>query len=108
MMPSVGCYAQLALHALPVLHGQALQKQVRGRVVEHDAHDLVIDHAFYQFGRAAQKRFNVENGAGLAADFIEHQQRVGLAAGPLEKPRIFHGHGQAAGQQHQYFLLLAA
>ena len=63
--------AQLALHALAILHRQTLEKQIWRRVVEHDAHDLVIDHALDQFGGAAQQRFHIENGAGFAANFVE-------------------------------------
>ena len=37
---------------------------------------------------------------------MQEQERIRLASGALEKTRILNGRGQAAGEQHQNFLLL--
>jgi hypothetical protein len=81
------------LHALAVFHGEPLQEKIRGGVVEHDAHDLVVDDALHQFSGPAQEGFHIEDGAGLAPNFVQEQKRIGLAAGAFEKARIFDGRG---------------
>ena len=97
---------QLALGALAVLDRQTLLKERGGWVIEHDAHDLVVDHALDELARAAQQNFQLQDGGGFAADLMQHQKRIGLAAGPFEEARVFDGRGQPARQEHQNFLLL--
>src|SRR5277367_5167618 len=75
-------------------------------VVEHEAENLVVDNAFYLFGGAAQQLFDIKDRAGLAADFVQQQQRVRLLADALEEPGVFNGDGEAAGEEGENPLLI--
>ena len=75
-----GRHAKLSLHALAMLHVEPMTKNLLLFVVEHDAQNLVVDHALDLLSRAPQKFFDIENRAHFPADFIEQQQGVRLGA----------------------------
>ncbi len=68
-------------------------------VVEHDAQNLIIDHALGLLRSETQQLFDVQDRARFAADFVQQQQCVRLRANLLEQSRVFHRDGQPAGQQ---------
>ena len=51
---------------------EALAKHLLLVVVQQDAQNLIVNDALNQFGSAAQQLFDVQDGAGLAANLIEH------------------------------------
>ena len=61
--------AQSALHTLSVFHVHAMAKNLLLFVIEHNAQNLVINHALGLLGRAAQQFFDVQDGAHLAPHF---------------------------------------
>jgi hypothetical protein len=75
-------------------------------VIEHDADDLVVDDALDEFGGAAQKFLNIEDGADFPANFIENQERLRLGSDLLKKARIFNCHDKAASEQSDDSLLV--
>ncbi len=64
--------SQPALNSLTVFHVEALPKHLLLVVVQQDAQNLIVNDALNQFGSAAQQLFDVQDGAGLAANLIEH------------------------------------
>ena len=64
-------YAEFALHVMAVLHVDTMAKNFLIFVVEHQAENLVIDDALDLFGGATKQFFDVQDGAGLASNFIE-------------------------------------
>ena len=101
-----GSDAKFALDALAVFDIDAMTEDVLGFVVEHDAEDLVVDDALDEFGGAAKKFFDIEDGADFAADFVEEEKRFGLGANFLEQARVFNGDGKSAGEQSEDILLI--
>ena len=84
-----------------------MTENVLGLVVEHDAEDLVIDDALDEFGGAAKKLFDIEDGADFAADFVEEEKRFGLGANFLEETGVFNGDCKSAGEQGEDILLIS-
>src|ERR1700751_901 len=101
-------HAKFSLRALAMLYVETMAKDFLLFVVEHDAENLIVDDAFDLLGGAAQKLFDIKNGAHFAADFVEQEQRVGLRIGALIEARIFNGDRQAAAQQGQNALLIGS
>ena len=98
--------AQFALDALAVFDIDAMTENVLGFVVEHDTENLVIDDALDEFGGAAEKFFDIEDGADFAADFVEKKKRFGLGTDFLEQAGVFNGDGESAGKQGEDILLI--
>ena len=70
--------AQTALHALAVFHIHAVPENLLLFVIQHDAQNLIIDHALGLFRGAPEQFFYVQNRAGLAAHFAQQEQGVRL------------------------------
>ena len=64
--------AQPTLNSLTVFHVEAVAKHLLLVVVQQDAQNLIVNDALNQFGSAAQQLFDVQDGAGLASNLIEH------------------------------------
>ena len=73
-----GRCTQFSLHTMPVLHVDAVPKNLQFFVVEHDAQNLVVDHPLGLLGGTAQQLLNVQDRTSFPADFIQEQQSVGL------------------------------
>ena len=101
-----GSNAQLSLNALAVLDVEAVTKHFLLFVVQHDADNLVVNHALHKFGGAAQKFLDIKDGADLTADFREDHESFALGALFLEEARVLNGDGEAAGQQRENVLLV--
>ena len=96
----------LAVLAAPVLDVHRMGKDFASIVVKQNAEHLVVDYALDEAGGAAQQLLDVENGAGFARHFVEHQQRIRLATRAFEQPRVLDGAGQAPGNERKDVLLV--
>src|SRR6185437_1811570 len=87
---------------------EAMTENALGFVVEQNRENLIVDDALDHFGGAAENSFDIEERTGFAGDFVEQQERVCLAAGSLEKARVFDGAGDARGEHGQNILLVGS
>src|SRR5262245_35258244 len=89
-----------------MLHVQPVAKDLLLFVVQHDAQNVIVDHALDLLGGAAKELLDIEDRTHFTADFIKKKQRVGLSVRAFVKPGIFDRDGQAAAEQRQNALLL--
>ena len=99
------CRAQFSLDSLAMLNIETMAKDLLLLVIQHDAQNLVINHALDQFGGATEQGLHIEDGADLPANLVQDQQGFSLSSHLLEQSRVFDGDGKAIRQHREDILL---